>query len=137
MVASLGGVASAAPTTSARRTVTPTAISKAVRFIIYLSSCSKVSAASKVGVSARRRKTHIPSTQLLSPPSSWGIDAVAGCTTGSPGPLECPTSIGRGSKPLPCALYFLASIPPQGGIQRITQLQYLLLNHVNQVTKSC
>src|SRR5215218_1358324 len=29
-----------------------------------------------------------------------------GCTTDSPGPLECPSSIGRGSKPLPCACCF-------------------------------
>jgi hypothetical protein len=39
VVASLGGVASAAPTTSARRTVTPTAISNAVRFISQGSLC--------------------------------------------------------------------------------------------------
>jgi hypothetical protein len=56
----LGVVASAAPTTRARRarTATPAAASKVVRFIIYPSSCSWVSDGFKVDVSGERRKMH-------------------------------------------------------------------------------
>src|SRR5829696_7054989 len=45
----------------------------------------------------------IPTSQKPSSPYLSGISVVAGCTIGFPGPLECPSSMGPGSWPLPCS----------------------------------
>src|SRR3712207_5595554 len=70
------------------------AISNIVRLILYPSSvCVCDGRQRDMGASGRRRRTHADHDPFL---PHLGRYAVAGCTTGSPGPLGCPSSIGRG-----------------------------------------
>src|SRR5215208_5324208 len=74
-------------------------------FLLCLSSLAVVSSqSSKIDLSQVGAGKHMPRPHnTLLPFSVLVINPVAGCTTGSPGPLECPTSTGPGSRPLPCA----------------------------------